>query len=93
MRRLMHVLDCTLTSTNESALLAAFNYGYEEQPECVSDASTSKNESEPRSPLDYFTSEQLFTLKPSEFAGETSPITTRLDKDKTNPSVLSTDTP
>jgi len=45
----MHVLDCTLTSKNESALLAAFNYGYEEQPESLADASTSKNESVPRS--------------------------------------------
>ena len=33
----MHVLDRTLTSTNESALLAALTYGYEGQPECVPD--------------------------------------------------------
>ncbi|MEZ6151848.1 MAG: hypothetical protein R3C09_17205 [Pirellulaceae bacterium] len=42
--------------------------------------------------LDYFTSEQLISLKPSELAGESSPITTTLDKDKIN-RVLSTDNP
>ena len=48
MPRLMPVLDCTLTSTNESALRAAFNHGYEGQPESLPDVSTSKNESDPR---------------------------------------------
>lgn len=45
----MHVLDCTLTSENESALLAALDHGYEEQPESLTDALTSRNESAPRS--------------------------------------------
>ena len=60
MRRLMLVRDRTLTSTNESALLATLTHGYEEQPESLTDAPTSENESEPRSLLKTLVFEQSF---------------------------------